>query len=49
MTVPCDTILAYGGELLLNEASLTGEALPIPKYPLQKKLDSKLPVDMHMI
>ena len=28
--VPCDTAIV-SGELLLNEASLTGETIPIPK------------------
>ncbi|EAR86811.2 E1-E2 ATPase family protein (macronuclear) [Tetrahymena thermophila SB210] len=31
--LPCDCILICG-EALLNEVTLTGESLPIPKYPL---------------
>lgn len=31
--IPCDTIL-LSGEVLLNEASLTGESNPVPKIPL---------------
>ena len=34
MKLPCDTILV-SGELLLNEVSLTGESIPIPKEPLK--------------
>jgi cation-transporting P-type ATPase 13A2 len=34
MSVPCDCIL-ISGELFLNEVSLTGESLPIPKEPIE--------------
>jgi cation-transporting ATPase 13A3/4/5 len=34
MVLPCDCIL-LSGELLLNEASLTGESIPIPKFSLE--------------
>ncbi len=30
LSIPCDSIL-ISGDLLINEASLTGESLPIPK------------------
>jgi cation-transporting ATPase 13A2 len=33
MKIPCDTIL-LSGEVLLNEVSLTGESIPIPKETL---------------
>jgi len=33
MQLPCDAIL-ISGELLLNEASLTGEVTPIPKFAI---------------
>jgi P-type E1-E2 ATPase len=33
MKIPCDAIL-YDGEALLNEASLTGEIVPVAKYAL---------------
>jgi cation-transporting P-type ATPase 13A2 len=32
--LPCDCIL-LSGELLLNESSLTGESIPIPKFSLE--------------
>ena len=31
--MPCDT-LVMSGDLLMNESTLTGESLPIPKYPV---------------
>ena len=36
--IPCDCIL-LSGELMMNEASLTGESIPVPKYPLEKNLN----------
>jgi cation-transporting ATPase 13A2 len=33
--IPCDTLL-FDGELLLNEAALTGEYLPIIKRKLER-------------
>ena len=35
MKLPCDCVL-LSGEILLNEVSLTGENIPIPKIPLQE-------------
>ena len=34
MTLPCDCVLV-SGDLLMNEASLTGESIPIPKIPVE--------------
>jgi cation-transporting ATPase 13A3/4/5 len=34
MIIPCDCVLV-SGELLMNEASLTGESIPIPKLPVE--------------
>ena len=34
--IPCDCILV-SGDLLMNEASLTGESIPIPKVPVEEK------------
>jgi cation-transporting P-type ATPase 13A2 len=34
MIAPCDSILV-SGEILVNESSLTGESLPIPKTSIQ--------------
>ncbi len=34
LSIPCDSIL-ISGDLLINEASLTGESLPIPKSQLE--------------
>jgi cation-transporting ATPase 13A3/4/5 len=34
MTVPCDCLILTG-ELMMNEASLTGESVPIAKEGLQ--------------
>lgn len=34
MTLPCDCVL-LSGDLLMNEASLTGESIPIPKIPVE--------------
>lgn len=31
--VPCDCILIKG-EVMVNEASLTGESIPVPKIPI---------------
>jgi cation-transporting ATPase 13A3/4/5 len=33
MMMPCDCILIKG-DVMVNEASLTGESIPIPKIPL---------------
>ncbi len=33
MILPCDAIL-FDGEALVNEAALTGEIVPVPKYAL---------------
>lgn len=34
--MPCD-VAVIQGELFTNEASLTGESLPIAKFPLEDK------------
>lgn len=34
MILPCDCVLV-SGDLLMNEASLTGESIPIPKIPIE--------------
>ncbi|CAD8190017.1 unnamed protein product [Paramecium pentaurelia] len=34
MILPCDCVLV-SGDLLMNEASLTGESIPIPKIPVE--------------
>lgn len=38
--IPCDCVL-LSGDLLINEASLTGESIPIPKVPIDN-LDEKV-------
>ena len=40
MKLPCDAIL-FDGEALLNEASLTGESVPVAKYSLPPTDDLK--------
>lgn len=35
MKLPCDCLL-LSGEILVNEESLTGESLPVPKFYLEK-------------
>lgn len=35
MKIPCDTLL-MSGEVLVDEVSLTGESIPIPKEPLEE-------------
>jgi len=35
LIIPCDCVL-ISGEVMLNEASLTGESVPVPKFPLDK-------------
>jgi cation-transporting ATPase 13A3/4/5 len=39
MSIPCDCIL-MSGEVLLNEASLTGESIPVPKFPLEHNMSA---------
>lgn len=39
MTVPCDCLLIQG-ELLMNEVSLTGESIPIPKVSINSSDDT---------
>ena len=34
--VPSDSILLYG-QTLVNEAMLTGESIPVPKFSLERK------------
>ena len=34
MTIPCDCIL-LSGEIFMNEASLTGETIPVPKKGIE--------------
>lgn len=33
MKIPCDSLL-FDGEVVLNESNMTGEGIPIPKYPV---------------
>lgn len=39
MKIPCDCLL-LNGDCIMNEASLTGETLPIPKQSIQNSLDN---------
>ncbi|EAR92742.1 P-type family IC HAD ATPase (macronuclear) [Tetrahymena thermophila SB210] len=39
MVIPCDCML-LSGELLMNEVSLTGESVPIPKSPIGQEDES---------
>ena len=39
-TVPCDIVLVRG-EMLIDESTLTGEAVPCPKYGVERELRSE--------
>ena len=38
MAIPCDSLLIEG-EILVNESSLTGETMPIPKIKISLEED----------